>query len=190
MGLVVPLELSFREVSHSDDLENLVRKHVDRLQRFCNHIDSCRVAVEKPHRHQGAGDEYRVRIDMRVAPGHEIVVSKSETDASIQKVIRDAFHIAERRVKDLNGRQRGQVKAHAAHEVHGIVTKLLDGYGFITSEGREIYFHEHSLISDDFRDLRLGMGVAFSEEPGDDGPQASSVRVIDRRGARATAAPA
>jgi cold shock CspA family protein len=72
--------------------------------------------------------------------------------------------------------------------MHGVIAKLLDGYGFISSNGRDL-FHENSVVSDHFRDLRVGMGVAWDEELGVDGPQASSVRVIDRRGHRIPAAP-
>jgi cold shock CspA family protein len=182
MALPVPLELSFREVQHRDELEQLVRKHAERLERFCDHIDSCRVAVERPHRHQGAGDEFRVRIDLRIAPSHELVVTQQSTEAAIDKVVRDAFHVAERRVKKLNAQQHGQVKLHAAQAMHGVIAKLFDSYGFISSNGREIYFHANSLVSAEFRELRVGMGVAWREEPGLDGPQATSVRVIDRRG--------
>jgi cold shock CspA family protein len=166
-----------------------VRRHAERLQKFCDHIDSCRVAVERPHRHQGAGDEFRVRIDLRIAAGHEIVVTQKSTESGVDKVVRDAFHVAERRVKELNAQQRGHVKHHAAQEVHGVIAKLFDSYGFISANGREIYFHANSVVSDDFRDLRVGMGVAWDEEPGIDGPQATTLRVVDRRGHAAQANP-
>jgi cold shock CspA family protein len=63
------------------------------------------------------------------------------------------------------------------------VTKLfpVDGYGFIeTPDGREIYFHSNSVINNRFKSLRLGSKVSFTEEAGDKGPQASSVRIITK----------
>ena len=184
MALPVPLELTFRDVAHEQALDALIRQHVDRLQRFCDHIDSCRVAVERPHRHQGSGDDFRVRIDVRVAAGREIVADQHSTEAPLQQVVREAFHAAERQLKKLQEQQRGFVKAHPASEVQGIIAKLMRDYGFISSQGRDVYFHANSVVSEAFEDLRVGMGVAFREESGNEGPQASSVRVVDARGAR------
>jgi hypothetical protein len=42
------------------------------------------------------------------------------------------------------------------------------------------------VLNDRFEDLELGMGVAYTEETGDMGPQASSLRVIDHRHGRRT----
>ena len=182
MALPVPLELTFRDVAHEAALDSLVRQQVHRLQRFCDHIDSCRVAIERPHRHQGSGDDFRVRIDLRVAAGREIVADQHSTEAPLQQVVRDAFHAAERQLKKVQEQQRGFVKAHPESDVQGIVAKLMPDYGFIASQGRDVYFHANSVVSGEFDDLRVGMGVAFREEPGNDGPQASSVRVVDARG--------
>jgi cold shock CspA family protein len=52
------------------------------------------------------------------------------------------------------------------------------GYGFLTtSDGREVYFHQNSVLGNKFKDLKIGTEVRFVEEPGDKGPQASTVRV-------------
>jgi cold shock CspA family protein len=81
---------------------------------------------------------------------------------------------------------RGAVKRHAAR-AEGRVARLfpLAGYGFIeTPDGREIYFHRHALSPDDFRIANLGTRVHFTEEEGDDGPQAAHVEVVHGTGAR------
>jgi cold shock CspA family protein len=69
------------------------------------------------------------------------------------------------------------------------VAKLfpVEGYGYIeTPDGREIYFHANSVLNNRFKSLKLGSKVSFTEEAGEKGPQASTVRLITR--ARATAA--
>ncbi|HTN87342.1 MAG TPA: cold shock domain-containing protein, partial [Sorangium sp.] len=72
---------------------------------------------------------------------------------------------------------------HPAQDTAGVITKLFSDYGFITTtDGREIYFHERSILSGPFSDLKIGMGVAYTEEDGDKGPQASTVRIVDARG--------
>jgi cold shock CspA family protein len=65
-----------------------------------------------------------------------------------------------------------------------IITRLVydRGYGFFrTPDGREIYFHRHSVLNGHFARLSVGMLVRFAEEDGDDGIQARTVQVIDNR---------
>jgi cold shock CspA family protein len=178
----VPLELSFRGVDKSEALTDLVLHHARRLERFCDHIDSCRVVIERPHHHQSGRAEHRVRIDMTIAAGKELVAEETSDQMTLAALVRAAFHTAERRVKELNHQQHGQVKHHAEQLAQGIVSKLFSDYGFVaTADGREVYFHENSVINIAFDELVVGMGVAFNEEAGREGPQASSLRVVDRR---------
>ena len=60
-----------------------------------------------------------------------------------------------------------------------------EGYGFLkTGDGREIYFHRNSVLDDAFARLKPGARVAFSEEMGDKGPQASTVKLLGKQGLR------
>jgi cold shock CspA family protein len=61
------------------------------------------------------------------------------------------------------------------------VSKILPdkGYGFLTSEdGRGVYFHKNSVLHGAFSRLKVGTTVSFHEEPGDKGPQATTLRVL------------
>jgi len=49
-----------------------------------------------------------------------------------------------------------------------------------TPDGRELYFHRNSLVADDYDQLQLGAQVPFSEEMGEEGPQASSVQIVGK----------
>jgi cold shock CspA family protein len=100
----------------------------------------------------------------------------------LQLTIRDAFRAAGRRLQDYARRQRGDVKVHEAPSI-GRVTRLepADGFGFLTTpDGREIYFHQASVLSPGFRRLKVGSEVTFVEEQGEKGPQASTVRIIGK----------
>jgi cold shock CspA family protein len=60
-----------------------------------------------------------------------------------------------------------------------------EGYGFLTAEdGREIYFHQNSVLHRAFHRLKIGMKVIFVEEQGEKGLQASTVRVLPGQGLR------
>ena len=104
--------------------------------------------------------------------------SQAGAHHDVHVAIRDAFDAARRRVQDFARRRRGEVKSHVP-EPAARVSKLFSGkgYGFIeTSDGREIYFHENSVL-EGFERLTLGTRVHFTEEQGQQGPQASTVRL-------------
>jgi cold shock CspA family protein len=74
----------------------------------------------------------------------------------------------------------GVEKVHAAR-AQGHVSQIfpLQGYGFIeTADGREIYFHRHAMPEHDFQLVDIGSQVFYSEEEGDEGPQASFVQLV------------
>ena len=185
----IPLQLSFRDIppQRQNELEEKVRQRADKLDRFCDHITSCRVAVERPNQHQESGNPYRVRIDITVPPGHEIVVRKEPGDNDLHSdlltVVNGAFEAAERQLKELTERQRGEVKTH--EEPRALVVRLFreEGYGFLeTIDGRDIYFHQNAVLAGDFDRLDLGTQVRFAETMGDMGPQATTVQIVDKPG--------
>ncbi len=183
----LPLQVSFRHMEHSDALEALVREKAARLDTFAGHIMSCRVVVEPAGQHHQHGNLYEVRIDLTV-PGEEIAVTREPSEHAeyrdIRVALRDAFDSARRKLEDYVRRRRGAVKALEAAP-HARVSQLFpaEGYGFLrTADGREVYFHRHSVLHEAFDRLQVGAEVAFVEEEGQKGPQASTVRPVGAHG--------
>ncbi len=179
----VPLALQFKDVTATPDIEERIRSKVDRLERHCDHLISCRVLVEQPHKHASSGSPYRVRIEASIPPGHDIVVVKDPQDNdlsdSLVTVINAAFTAAERQVKELVERQRHEVKVHQVPRAVVVRVDREEGFGFLeTAEGRQIYFHRNAFLDGGFDDLEVGTEVRFAEEMGDDGPQATTVHVV------------
>ncbi|MBA2742720.1 MAG: ribosome-associated translation inhibitor RaiA [Chthoniobacterales bacterium] len=133
----LPVEISYRGVEKSDEIDDLIRNKAARLDRFCDHISRCDIAVEQPNQQQRSGNPFRVRIDLTVPPGHELVADEKQTEHEMHepltKIINDAFKTMERQLKDLVERQRHEVKAHT--EPRALITKLFADYGFITDGG-------------------------------------------------------
>lgn len=200
--MINPVQVTFRNMPHSDSVEALIREKVANLDRYYNHIVGCRVMVELPHRHHLNGPHHHIRIDLTV-PGGEIVIKREPTlrprqrDEEIRTkctevetphkhlkvAVREAFESARRRLQDYARRQRSAVKRHE-ETLRGRVCRLHpeSGYGYIeTKEGREIYFHQNSVLRDDFLHIEVGSEVALVEEEGDRGPQASTVRLLGIR---------
>lgn len=200
MVVQVAVQVTLRNIPFPELIEPEIHERALKLERYYNRIMSCRVLVERTHRHHLDGNRFHVRIDLGV-PGGEIVVNRNSNlhgekqdldkererkQDEVQAVrkhvhvaVREAFDAARRRLQDYARRQRGDTKLHQL-PLHGLVVRLSpDGYGFIaTSEGREIYFHRHSLIDSSFDNLQVGAEVAFTEEAGEQGPQASTVRPL------------
>jgi cold shock CspA family protein len=181
----LPLQISFRHMEHSDAIETVVREKATALDTFAEHIMSCRVVVELAGKHHQHGNLYEVRIDLTL-PGGEIAVTREPSQHTeyrdIQVALRDAFDSARRQLEDYVRRQRRDVKAHEIAP-HARVSQLFpkEGYGFLaTPDGREIYFHRHSVLHDEFDQLQIGTEVIFVEEEGKKGPQASTVRPVGR----------
>jgi cold shock CspA family protein len=77
---------------------------------------------------------------------------------------------------------QGQVKHHEGAPV-GTVVELdpLGEFGLIeTEDGREIYFHRNSVLGGAFSRLTVNSRVTYAEEMGEKGPQASTVKLIEK----------
>jgi cold shock CspA family protein len=203
-GMIQPVQITCRNFEPNAPLEALIREEADNLDRFYPRLTSCHVLVEVPHRHHARGNLYHVRVDL-VLPGGEIVVKRQASlraglerakrlhvtkhdeaqlpHRDLRLAISDAFHAARRRLEDFARRQRSDVKTHEPAP-RARVSQIFPerGYGFLeTPGGRTIYFHRSSVLRDAFDRLRVGMLVSFVEESGEQGPQASTVRIVGRR---------
>jgi len=187
----VPLQVTFRDVPHSDALEQKIREKVDKLEKLYNRMVRCKVVIEKPHRTHFRGALYHVSIFI-VLPGNEIVVGRDPADEHQHEdpyvAVRDAFDAAKRQLQDYLG--KFPPRSLRTHNLppHGKIAKLFyedGGYGFlITDDGREVYFNRNSVLGGHFEFLEIGTVVRFKEEQGTDGPQASTVEIVGKDGKR------
>jgi cold shock CspA family protein/ribosome-associated translation inhibitor RaiA len=194
--MILPVQMTFRNMDTSTAVAARIQEEADKLDRYFGRITSCRVIVEAPHRHHRYGDPFHIRIELGV-PGKELVVTHEPTlkheaqgewhkhlepgvpHKDVYVAIRDAFKAVRRQLQDYVRCLRHDVKMHRPAP-HAKVSKLFykEGYGFIeTPDGREIYFHKNSVLNSSFEHLDVGDEVTFSEEPGDKGPHATSIRL-------------
>ena len=63
----------------------------------------------------------------------------------------------------------------------GKIKKLIGerGFGFISdTDGREVFFHQNSLVDVKFSDLTESQEVEFEVETSEKGPRAANVRIV------------
>ncbi|NBO91157.1 MAG: HPF/RaiA family ribosome-associated protein [Planctomycetia bacterium] len=181
----IPLQVSFRHMEHSDDIEDLIRDKAAKLESYSDRIMGCRVVVQPVGKHHQHGNQYEVRIDLTL-PGGEIAITREPSEHTehkeLQVAIRDAFDSARRRLQDHLRCQEGAVKVLQTSP-HARVSALVrdQDFGFLTTvDGREIYFHRHSVLNDKFDELQIGTEVTYVEQEGEKGPQASTVRLVGK----------
>ena len=200
--MTVPVQLTFRNIDSVEAIEAEIRDRAQKLELFYSPIMNCRVQIDGPAVRRKKGYSFQVRLRLTV-PGDEIVINRAPTlhseDRELSKVhrhrremetgrkdiegaIKQAFDAARRQLQNYARRQRADVKSHEPAAL-ARVTKLIPvkKCGYIeTPDGREIYFHENSVLKGQFQKLKLGSEVSFVEERGEKGPQASTVRLITK----------
>ena len=188
----VPPELSFHNLpaAYRDDAARVVATERARLERIADVI-SCRTAVELSQHGHRTGNRFRVRVQVTLPPHKELVAvreAEQRTEvASLNAMIRRAFRAMERQLKSATQRRRGDVKRHENDDQSfGIVVRLYPkaGYAFVKDirTDQEIYVHEHAVTGGGFARLEEGTQVRYTAVAGDQGPQASSVHIVEKPG--------
>ncbi len=157
----IPLQITIQDLPHSESMEMDIRKKVEKLQLYNDHIMSCRIVINLVQKHKHQGKEYLAKIDLKV-PGAELVANKHRRE-NAYVAIRDAFNALQRQLKSRSRKQRGEVKTHEAI-LSGKVVRLFEDYGFIEStDGKEYYFHRDNVINNNFENMTAETEVFFLE---------------------------
>ena len=98
------LQVTVREMPHSDAVEAAIRRKAASLDRVYARITAVRVTVEAPHHHHHQGNLYTVKLDITL-PGGEIVVNRDHAE-DVYVALRDAFQAARRQL--IGKAERGQ----------------------------------------------------------------------------------
>ena len=180
-----PLKLEIQGVEPSSHVRDLIASNIAKVEARYGRITGCRVAIQAPGAHHRMGEPYAISIHLALPNGREVNVGRVSTgldrrQADLVFAINDAFRRVIRQLRDQARMLRGEVKQNSVAPEGKVASLDLDrNCGFLmTDDGRELYFHAHSVLGDRFHLLQVGDRVAFHEEAGEKGPQASTVRVL------------
>lgn len=186
----IPAQIDFQGFEPDQRERDLIDQKIASLDEFYDRITACRLVMKGPGQRHRTGGQYEVNIHLVLPDGREVAVERtpSEDERFSDPIfaINDAFSRAKRRLQDEARRIRGDVKAHESEPIATVrLLKPEEDYGFLeTGDGRELYFHRNSVLGGAFEELEPGVRVTFSEEMGDKGPQASTVKVLGKHGLR------
>jgi cold shock CspA family protein len=168
-------------------IREAVARYLDQLESRFGRITTCRVVVKGPGQHHRTGGLYEINVHLAIPHSRDVNVALTpqhdERYADIHFALNDAFKRARRQLQDRARRLQGLVKHHEAHPA-GTVARIDPSgeFGFIeTQDGREIYFHRNSVLDGAFPRMKRGVKVAYAEEEGEKGPQASTIRLLGKR---------
>jgi cold shock CspA family protein len=181
-----PVEIDFQGLAPRQAIRDNIQLHIAELEKRFGRIIACRVVVKGPGEHHQTGGLYDINIHLAMPNAGDVAVGRTpqndERFADIDFAIDNTFKRARRQLQDRVRKLQRQVKHHEPAPT-GRVARLdpSGDFGFIeASDGREIYFHRNSVLNEAFPRLRLGTAVAFAEEEGEKGPQASTVRLVGK----------
>lgn len=186
-----PPQIDFQGLSATPQIQEVVAGHIEELEQRWGRITACRVVVKGPGERHRQGGLYEVRIRLALPDGREVNVTRTppadERHSDLTFAIDDAFRHARRQLQDQVRRTQGQVKQHEEQPIAAVTQLDPSGeFGFLeTTDGREVYFHRNSVLGDGFARLQVGSRVAFVEEAGEKGAQASTVRILGKHSLRA-----
>ena len=176
-----PIKIDFQGFTPNDRQRAAVQEHVELFENRFGLITSGHIVVIGPGGHHRTGDPYEIHVQLRLPAAKEVHISHTpgidERHSDFFFALNDAFKRARRQLGNKASRLQGETKHHEP-QITGIVTKLFEDHGFVESEnGLEIYFHKNSVLGEGFSKLKPGISVTFVEELGENGPQASTIKL-------------
>jgi cold shock CspA family protein/ribosome-associated translation inhibitor RaiA len=204
-------EITYKGIDGTQAVKDLILKQINKLEKVCDYMISLHVAIEKSQSRHQLGNPYRIRIDMRIPPNHELVVKRNSVihhdtrdtydkdeegvksapqstrkDEPLPTAIRRTFDSARRQLEKLVEQERGETKSHPQNQIMAFVDRLYpqENYGFLRSlDGEQIYFHRNSTLHEEWDRIKVGTGVRYVVEEGEKGLQATTVEIVNKPGA-------
>ena len=99
------LAISFRDIEHSDAVEQQIREKADKLTSVFDDITGIRAVVAMPHNHSYKGRLAHVSLEVGL-PGETVAITHDNHDNSEHEnmyvAVRDAFDKAHRKIRKIH----------------------------------------------------------------------------------------
>jgi cold shock CspA family protein/ribosome-associated translation inhibitor RaiA len=174
------LHIESRNVGMTPRWETEIRERIADLQAGHDDLSHGRVTLIK-NRHHKKDQRVAEAVVVVTLPGRHTFTARKE-EKTFEEAIRAAFSAVEIELRKFREkRATTEVRTAPVPPLRGVICKLFpqEGYGFILKEGGgEVYFHKNALHGVKFKDLEDGTEVVFNVEPGEKGPQATTVNPV------------
>ncbi len=170
------LHIESRNVAMTPRWKAEIEARMAELQAGHDDVIHARVTLTKNPHHKKARNVAEALVVVTLPGRHTLTARKEEK--TFEEAIRAAFFSLEIELRKYREKRASKEIRVPPIPLRGVICKLFpqEGYGFILQEGGgEIYFHQNAVHGMKFDELEDGMEVAFNLEPGEKGPQATTV---------------
>jgi ribosome-associated translation inhibitor RaiA len=108
-SMFIPLQITYRGMSSSPSVDELIAERANKLERFSERILRCHVIIDVPHRHQRQGRHFSVHLDVTTPLGSIVVTRDPASDSEpreLASLVREAFDAAARQLEEETRRRR------------------------------------------------------------------------------------
>ena len=172
------LKIEARNVELRKSWQTKITEEQEKLIRhYPNFVLHLRISIEATTSYKEGG--YEIKLVASVPNDTVVVTRNAET---VRAALTESFDVLALQLKEIQRKKRKSKKQPGVEESPdkiGVIRKISphESYGFImSSDKRDIYFHENALKNLNMESLSEGDSVIFGETSGDKGPQASWVR--------------
>jgi cold shock CspA family protein/ribosome-associated translation inhibitor RaiA len=173
------LRIESRNVAMTPRWKVEIEERIADLRAGHNDLIHGRVTLTKNPHHKKATRVAEAVVVMTLTGRHTITARKEEK--TFEEAIRAAFSAVEIELQKYREKRSSTEVRLPPVPLRGVICKLFpkEGYGFILKEGGgEVYFHRNAVHGLKFEELEDGTEVTFNEEPGEKGPQATTVNQV------------
>ncbi|MBI4400849.1 MAG: HPF/RaiA family ribosome-associated protein [Nitrospirae bacterium] len=173
------LHVESRNVAMTPRWKNEIEARMADLQAGHDDVLHGRVTLTK-NRHHKKAQRVAEALVVVTLPGRHTFTARKE-EKTFEEAIRAAFFSVEIELRKYREKRATKEIRIPPVPLRGVICKLFpkEGYGFILKEGGgEVYFHRNAVHGLKFEELEDGTEVTFNEEPGEKGPQATTVNPV------------
>ena len=109
-------QVIFHDMDRSQWVEEYVLERIAHIDKITDGLISARVTMTRSQGSHQHGNEYRITIEVRVPPHHDLVAKKErnvgDAQTELRPLIKQAFEAVEKQVKEVVAKRRNAVKAH------------------------------------------------------------------------------
>jgi len=114
----IPLRLHLKNVKNKKPIEKLIQEKVEKLDKICQRLISCRIVVECQADGQKKTNHDNIHIEIKFPPHHDILVKREAAhEEDLLTLVREAFLIVRRQVQDIINKHQFHKAVKAAELV-------------------------------------------------------------------------
>ena len=169
------IKIEWQNTKVSPYWKSVIEERLNSFRQGRQKITHARMTIRKNQHHQSGSEEATLVLSVSGK-----VLTATKRGETLGDAINQVLDTAEQEWKRYcEKRQQVGQKVPARSQPKGVIARLFKDreYGFIQSDGGDVYFHKNSVRGMSFQSLKEGTRVEFELEAGNDGWQASRVTI-------------